>query len=468
MKKIILFLVIALFSGCSNTVEPPLIKELKIIGDLEHSLSIHMDDLSEHTISDNKHLAISLQDVFENNEIKVEEYNVMFVANDTLTNLIESDYDEVLVYVKDNKWHIHSDVFPPTLNLKDVNHLMFIKKQPTADDGVTLFSVSEDKYLITVGNHMSYGFETVLKLDGVSTKNTQTMHAYQQKTILPLSKLSDATSFLVFSYQGDHQYLSNDIYLLKKDTNFDVVDEDFNILVSHVAGILEDPPAHSIMDLYYDSEYYISNNVPIMIILVDGLGYHQFMYAKNNNIAPTITSLEPKIATSVYTPVTNAGMAAMLSGQSPLNNGVLNRRFRQVKTPTIFDVAKQYNASAVLLEGNINILDLNVDVRLHLDNNGNGTSDDEIFDSALQRMNDDDVLMIHFHSFDDAGHSYGPLASQTMNRLSMLDDMISELLKSWQGVSIIVSDHGMHQTSEGGNHGLISHSDMIVPYFIIP
>jgi hypothetical protein len=406
--------------------------------------------------------------MFENNELLEQDYNVMFVANDSLTNVIEDAYNEVFLYEKNNQWHVYSETFPPTLRLKDLNRLVLMKKQPTAEDSVSIISPDEDRMLISPGNFLSYHPETMLILDGISNKGNNQMQAYQQKQILALDKLSEATRFLVLSNNGDHLYINDKYYLALNKTSIDLLDEKYDVIVRDVNGIIENPPSASIMDVYYDVEYYLQQEQRVMVILVDGFGYHQFEYAKENNIAPFMTSFVPKVASSVFTPVTNSGLAAILTGQPPVVNGILNRDYRDVKVDTIFDVAESLNKQSLLIEGNINILDINAEVKLHLDKNNSGRSDDEIFETALDLSDGLDLMMVHFHSFDDDGHDYGALDPKTMDTLSTLDDYVLELVEAWDGVTIIVADHGMHTTEDGGSHGVVRYEDMFVPYIIIP
>jgi phosphopentomutase len=54
-----------------------------------------------------------------------------------------------------------------------------------------------------------------------------------------------------------------------------------------------------------------------------------------------------------------------------------------------------------------------------------------------------------------------------MERLETIDSYIEKLASNWNGKIIITSDHGMHSTGEGGDHGEFRFEDMVVPYIII-
>ena len=114
-------------------------------------------------------------------------------------------------------------------------------------------------------------------------------------------------------------------------------------------------------------------------------------------------------ANTVYKPVTNAGFAAMITGESPQKNGVLNREYRELKVPTIFDKAEALDKKAILIEGDINILNTKLKPQLNIDKNKNGSKDDEIFNNALDEIgNDYNLFFVHFHSVDEFGHEQCP------------------------------------------------------------
>jgi hypothetical protein len=53
-----------------------------------------------------------------------------------------------------------------------------------------------------------------------------------------------------------------------------------------------------------------------------------------------------------------------------------------------------------------------------------------------------------------------------MDYIKTIDKYIKDLSEEWEGAIILVPDHGMHETAEGGGHGICRQSDMVVPYFI--
>ncbi|HHX74472.1 MAG TPA: hypothetical protein GX699_06185, partial [Firmicutes bacterium] len=208
------------------------------------------------------------------------------------------------------------------------------------------------------------------------------------------------------------------------------------------------------MDLYPDTEHYLRLG-RVMVLYLDGFGYHQYLHAVRTGYAPFLAELPPAArALAVYRPVTNAGFAAMITGRPPGENGVWSREQKDLLVPSIFALAAGSRKKAVLIEGHIKILNTEVEPVLNPDVNGDGSTDDEIMARAADCLDQDyDLLFVHFHSIDDAGHTYGDLSQKTLRQIQVVDGYVRELVTGWEGTVIILSDHGMHQTAEGGGHG---------------
>lgn len=219
------------------------------------------------------------------------------------------------------------------------------------------------------------------------------------------------------------------------------------------------------MDVYYDTAYYLENNEDVLFIFIDGLSYHQYEYALENNLIPFLSTKDKaKEAAIIYRPVTNAGFVAMITGKPPIENVVYSRKQREIKVDSIFKFANDLNKKSILVEGDIGILDTEIPPTLNIDQDGDGYTDNEVFACAMDAVNDDyDFVFVYFHGVDGAGHTYGDLAEETMDKITEKDEYISKLVLNWKGKVIITADHGMHSTKKGGNHGEFRYEDMIVP-----
>ncbi len=234
-----------------------------------------------------------------------------------------------------------------------------------------------------------------------------------------------------------------------------------------IVGIYLTENYHSITDAYQHMIEYLENDEKVMTVLLDGFSYNQFKLAQEKDYIPFLSKYFKHAALSVYTPVTNAGFAAIITGQTPSVNGVHDRSVRDMKVKSIFEYTLEKDKEAVLLEGDIKILSTEIEPLLHIDLNGDGGTDDELYESALKALEGNyDLIFIHFHGIDDRGHTFGPYHRETMEYIKLIDQYIQELSLNWDGAIILVPDHGMHETSEGGSHGICTQSDMVVPYFI--
>lgn len=225
---------------------------------------------------------------------------------------------------------------------------------------------------------------------------------------------------------------------------------------------------HSITSAYYETKEFLDKNERVLTVLLDGFSLGQYEYAKDNGYISFLSNYFAHEALSVYTPVTNAGYAAIITGNTPDINGIHDRSYREMKVDSIFQHALDNSKKTILLEGDIKILNTEVEPQLHIDLNKDEDTDDEMFYSTLQAADENyELIFVHFHGIDDRGHSYGPYSEETMDYIKKVDGFISELNENWDGKIILTSDHGMHETEEGGNHGECRSSDMIVPYFTI-
>jgi hypothetical protein len=238
-------------------------------------------------------------------------------------------------------------------------------------------------------------------------------------------------------------------------------------IVENAVGVYLTDNYQSITNAYYDMKEYLDKDEKVMTVLLDGFSYNQFKRANEENAITFLSKYFQYPALSVYTPVTNAGFAAIITGQTPDVNGVHDRSNRRMKVNSIFKYALDKNKSCILLEGDIKILNTEIEPELHTDINKNNEIDDEIYESALNAVNEDyDLIFIHFHGIDDRGHSFGPYSREAMDYIKTIDKYVKDLSEEWEGAIILVPDHGMHETAEGGGHGICRQSDMVVPYFI--
>jgi hypothetical protein len=210
-----------------------------------------------------------------------------------------------------------------------------------------------------------------------------------------------------------------------------------------------------------------------VMILMDGVQYEVFSEMVDAGLLPFFKDHgDFHQGLTVYPPITTSATAALLTSTTPDKNGVYGYGYRNTESTTLFDLATENGLSVVAIEGASLPFNLrNADTSLSGDQDGNGYSDDNVYMNSLKVIQTEmpDLLYIHFHEIDDMGHSYGPESKEYQDALVRVDTYISEIYKALPDDTFIVifADHGMHTTPEGGNHGCLVASDLIIPILFI-
>lgn len=275
---------------------------------------------------------------------------------------------------------------------------------------------------------------------------------------------ADTHSFAVYTGDGDILY-ANKMNGIKKSIGGNVVVNTDLFTVNNPIGIIENPPFESILNIYGKVLKSLNNDKSILIIYIDGLGYELYKTAIASGNIPYMASLQPAAkALTVYPTITDAAFASMVTGESPKYTGIHSREKKTLPVPSIFDIASEKSKSSKVIEGNIKIIVDEVPTLLNIDENKNGTIDDEIYNCAMKEIqNPPHILLVHFHSYDDFGHKYGPGSKEALNQLGVLDFYIKNIMKKYKGDVIITSDHGMHDVEGNGEHGYFLSSDLYIP-----
>ena len=210
-----------------------------------------------------------------------------------------------------------------------------------------------------------------------------------------------------------------------------------------------------------------------VIILTDGTQYDKLQAMVAAGKLPFFTS-QDKIycGLSVYPPITTSASAALMSAAPASKNGVYGYGYRTTDLTTLFDQVVENGGSVTAVEGASLPFNLrNAAVTLSGDKDGNGYSDDNVFQNALDVIENNlpTMLYVHFHEIDDMGHTYGENSPEYEAALISVDTYIAQLVAALPADTLIIitADHGMHTTSDGGNHGTLTAADMLIPITII-
>ncbi len=457
---------------------------LRAIGDLETWVDIDelwkTQEISTLDYHEEQVEALEMVKLIEQLNPIDENYNLYLKAEDGFMVKLNGSSlnDTYLGFSKTYGWIYVSDKHPVNSQIKEIEEMIFVVKEDAPVDhncGLNLIVKNQDIHY-SMGQLLTMTYQLVPTIDGISRFESDgeviELTVMKQKRYIDLSSLvgHEVEDLLLMDELGLHEYLSESdgmIEIAENQINYVSVSKDK--VYRNIEGVFIDPPNHSVMDSFYDAQHYLDQAVPVLIVFIDGFSYDEYENFINQWPESFLASVETfDQATSVFKPVTNAGYAAMVTGQPPSENGILDRSYREVKAPTIFDYAEKKGLSHFVIEGNTSIITLNTELVLSNDVNGDGYSDDEIFENGLEYVkNDYDLGLVHFHSVDDYGHLTGANSDEVMERILTIDGYTRQLVKNWSGKVIIVADHGMHSTPDGGSHGEFRAEDLLIPYQII-
>lgn len=474
------FLIIGTFIGRMTTPSSEEVStympQLTIIGDVNEVVSVEDFKLERLKNKDVDQNLIALKELIDMAKPATTSYDVLLVGEDGLfAQIANKNLDDChLKFSNENGWESITKNHPINSRIKKIKEVVVVASDNSWDYGFNIISTKENILNITPGQFYLKELTLYPYFDGKSTKTEEgreyDVRLYKQKKLLPINEIVNSNDgpFLMMGENGTYEMIENEGYFELRGNQINYIDPDKRKQIQEIKGIMTEVPPDRIMDTYYDAVHYIENGEKVLILFLDGFGYHQYEYALSKGYIPFIGGLDkPKMATTVYKPVTNAGFAAMITGQPPSINGVYNRKYKDLKTESVFGFTQKIDKKAVLIEGDIKILNTEVEPILNIDRNKNGTRDDEVHETALKELAEKpDLALVHFHSIDDMGHENGDFAEETMKTIKIVDEYVRELSTKWNGKIIITSDHGMHSTAEGGTHGVFRYEDMTVPYFV--
>ncbi len=213
----------------------------------------------------------------------------------------------------------------------------------------------------------------------------------------------------------------------------------------------------------------------VVLIFLDGVGYHTYLKSLGLGLIPNISSdAEILSAVTVYPPRTSTSSAALMTGLMPNDSGVFKSGIRSTEAPTMFDRAAEKGLSSIAIEGEALAFNMrNTQAILSGDRDQNGSTDDNTFQNAMEALENGvpQLTWIHFHGIDDRGHAYGPNTDEVLEKVAEVDGYVGQIIEILPSDTLIIifADHGMHSIQEEdelGNHGNLIHADMVIPIII--
>ena len=425
---------------------------------------------------------IPLKSIIEKAKPWTDQYNIYCQAVDGFAVEISGERleESYLTWNQTNGWEAINFQHPVSSNIKDIEKLVIIAEDASLDDSFNLIEPGRNLVSLTPGQVIKAGLNqgriirgsSAIEVDSTELKVT----TYYNKEFLDLDKYYNfnnrSDNALVIGQEGEViDFRQDGRFSVNKNTISYLEGDDVEI--DEVAGVVFDPPKRMITDIYSEIRNFLAKDEKVLVSLVDGFGHHQYELTKAEGYIPFLASLpEPELTMSAYPSVSPVNLAASLTGELPHRNGIYERGIRQSELPTIFADYQEADKSAAAIIGPMGTIEFEIMPYFSLDQNNDGSTDDEKTERALEELKKDhELVFVHYKDIDSYGHTYGPMAAETLDQISKIESYLKELVERWDGQVIIYSDHGMHdlENSNGnklGDHGSLRTEDMFTPSWI--
>ncbi|MDR0531317.1 MAG: alkaline phosphatase family protein [Oscillospiraceae bacterium] len=387
-------------------------------------------------------------------------FDLLLVGGDGMCAQISGDDLEGcrLVHTSEFGWEFKSERHPPSARVKNIVKIAVVSR--SEDPRAARFFSGGEAQTITAGQLLLRG-QSILKKEGSSQNNGKSATVYTTRQRLPLSEVCPAGNhFCAMGYNGETVRLrsAEQCWLESRGSQVDLILPDGQT-APDLAGITANAPDFSITETAKDALHLLEQGERVLIIELDGFGFAMLERA-GEAYAPYLSSLGARRAMACYPPVSAVGLAAMLTGVTPDENGIHSRSDREMTRPDLFANAAAKGKTCAYVEGRHAVINTSLAPVLSI-------HDADTFENAKEALaKQPDLLFVHFHGIDDAAHANGPLAEPTLAAIQAVDGYVEALCGAFGGRVIITADHGLHATKEGGSHGEFLEEDLVVPYIM--
>ncbi len=456
------------------------IPPLKVIGDVVNSYTLQ--DLKgigkpvRITFQGTRYRAVKLADVIEKADPAPNISQLYLVGADGFVSAVKVDSidDCFIAYTSKNGWEAVNLKHPVNSNVKLLTEIVVVSNGDTGDFAFNVISQDSNLAQITPGKLLTGSLKQYLNPEGKAVvQNNGKDYESQVFTRCRIFKLSDlipvkdGEAFLVMGEKGECSMADNRSCFEVKDNYVNCLQPETRTVLEKVKGVIVRPPAASIMDVYYDTEHYLNGGDKLLVAALDGLAYNQYRYAASKGYAPFLKNSGKVIkASGVYPLEINVGLAALLTGQTAGENGILASNDQRLKAPSIFAEANRLNKKTLYLEADRKRLETEIQPVSVTDQDADGNSDDELYQTAMDNLDKGyDLIVLRFHDIDSAGQRYGNLAQPTMRTISAADKYLQQIIDKWTGKVIITGNQGTRSSRLNGGKGQFTNDNMFVPYW---
>lgn len=467
----------SLLLGCKGVESIHL--PLDIVGDIGNPLSIN--SLSQAPANqklkyrDETIRVTPLEHLIQEAEPLGEQFDLLFIAGDGFSALINNDnLDECyLTLNQQNGWEAINLRHPVSSNIKNIQEIVVVGQEMPVDNYFNVIQPGRNITRLSVGELYKGGYSVFSNVRGTATVDHEgqeltatTFYRHKAFAIEDYVNLSGRDSALVIGEKGEVEPLRQDGRFVLDSNSIGYMTGD-ELVIPRAKGIVLDPPDKRITHVYGDVRAAMAEDISILLILVDGLGYHQYQHASALGYTPFLDTLpQPVMSMSVYPSITPVNLAASLSGALPHVSGVYERRTRQLDVPTLFALSRDEGKKMTAVFGPLGTIELEIEPVFNVDRNGDDSTDDEKTEYTLGILDGDhDLLFVHYKDVDIAGHDNGDLHENTLDKIRQSDEYVRQLVDNWEGMVLIYADHGMYPVGTGGSHGALISESMFTPYW---
>lgn len=400
---------------------------------------------------------------------------ICFTAPDGIMSVINASELKGSSYLylgSEYGWQFISENHPPQSRVKYMDKI--VVSTGTLENEQKCLRIMSGSDMIT----LTYGqlfledavYAAVWEADAKSGEYTVSVNT--RRALIPISnyvkELGQSTDSKAIAYfaDGSQAEINLNGYIEWRGNTCDYIGIDQIDRMDDLIGIWIDPPVKSITDVAGDALGALQEG-RVLVIELDGLGYHDLVsvspeFLSSHNISP---------ARTVMPSVSSVSLAALITGLTPDQNGIYEEGIRQLDSDDMFVAAADMGKSCTVVEGASQLINMSIDQTLSPDRNGNGSTDDEVYEGAADALSGgSDLIFVHFHGYDDVSHTYGPLSDQAIEKIYELDTYVADLCANFSGIVLILSDHGQYGIDGDGKlgeHGEFRPLSMTIPYIKI-
>ncbi|MEN6390025.1 MAG: hypothetical protein ABFD04_06375 [Syntrophomonas sp.] len=433
------------------------IPPLKVVGDVARVVKLEdpkqMGELHDVSYDGHKYQAIKLMDIIEAAQPIASPEQIILVGSDGFSSAFPAQgLDEsYITFTGKNGWEAINLNHPVNSNVKMLQEIVVVSDGSSPDFGLTIINPDKDLITITPGQlHARTLLEYPYAEGMASVENggkTYTSSVYtRRKVFKPTDLVPDVKGvmMLVMGTNGEHRFLEPRDYLELKDNYFSYLQPEEHSQIDQVKGVVIDPPTTSIMDACYDARHFLENGEKVLVVVLEGFTYSQYTDAIANGHAAFLKKTAPAVkATGVYPLEGKVWLAAMLSGASPEENGIITEKDQDLKVPSLFGTAAQLKKPALFLHSGPRMLNTEIEPLLVDCTNPGGSADDYLYALVLDELGQNyELIVVRFNGIAFNRERYGDQAGPTRAAITANDKYLEDIAARWPGRIIIIGSPG--------------------------